>query len=193
MKRVLIIDGHLPSLNHHKAMLFRDGYDVVGEATDGKVGLILACTSKIDAVILAANLPDMDWTAVAAEIMKSCPIAIVLIDHQCSSAFVEKGLAAGVMAILLTPVSEQQLTAVLEIAIARFHAYRILQEQNLQLKENLEARKLIERAKGVLMEQRALSEDQAYQLLKKSSMNLRKPMVEIAQAILLSRGLLSAR
>ena len=79
----------------------------------------------------------------------------------------------------------------IELALSRFQQFASLQEENSTLKETLEARKIIERAKGLLMEQRKLSEEQAYSLIKKASMNMRKPMADVAQAILLAGGLLA--
>jgi response regulator NasT len=74
------------------------------------------------------------------------------------------------------------------VAVTRYQDFLSLHQENSNLKENLASRKLIERAKGLLMEQRKLSEEQAYTLIKKTSMNMRKPMVDVAQAILLAGG-----
>jgi AmiR/NasT family two-component response regulator len=76
------------------------------------------------------------------------------------------------------------------VAVTRYQDFLSLHQENSNLKENLASRKLIERAKGLLMEQRELSEEQAYTLIKKTSMNMRKPMVDVAQAILLAGGIL---
>jgi AmiR/NasT family two-component response regulator len=81
-----------------------------------------------------------------------------------------------------------ELSPTIELAITRFQDFLSLREENSTLKENLESRKLIERAKGLLMDQRKLTEEQAYTLLKKTSMNLRKPMGDVAQAIILAGG-----
>jgi AmiR/NasT family two-component response regulator len=82
----------------------------------------------------------------------------------------------------------EELSPTIELAITRFHDFLSLREENSSLKENLESRKLIERAKGLLMEQRKLTEEQAYTLIKKTSMNMRKPMTDVAQAIILAGG-----
>jgi response regulator NasT len=95
------------------------------------------------------------------------------------------------MAYLAKPLRNEELKPAVELAISRFQDFASLREENSALKENLEARKLIERAKGLLMDQRKLSEEQAYTLLKKASMNMRKPMADVAQAILVAGGLLT--
>ena len=95
------------------------------------------------------------------------------------------------MGYLVKPLRDEELTPAIELAITRFQDYVSLRQENSALKENLEARKLIERAKGLLMDQRNLTEEQAYSLIKKASMNMRKPMADVAQAILLAGGLLT--
>jgi response regulator NasT len=99
---------------------------------------------------------------------------------------VDRATKAGVMALLLKPVRVEAVGPAIELAISRFKDFAALQQENQSLKENLESRKIIERAKGLLMEQRRLSEEQAYSLMKKTSMNTRKPMAEVARAILVA-------
>ena len=95
------------------------------------------------------------------------------------------------MSYLVKPLRAEELAPAIELAVSRFGDFVSLQEEVSTLKLNLEERKLIERAKGLLMEQRHISEAQAYSLMKKASMNMRKPMSDIAQAILLAGGLLT--
>jgi AmiR/NasT family two-component response regulator len=90
------------------------------------------------------------------------------------------------MAYLLKPLREEELLPVTELAISRFEEFISLRRENEDLKKTLEARKAIERAKGVLMKQQGLSEAEAFSLIQKKSMDLRKPMAEIAQAIILT-------
>jgi two-component system, response regulator PdtaR len=90
------------------------------------------------------------------------------------------------MGYLVKPLRAEELSPTIELAITRYQDFFSLRAENSTLKENLESRKLIERAKGLLMEQRKLSEEQAYTLIKKTSMNMRKPMSDVAQAIILA-------
>ena len=105
-----------------------------------------------------------------------------------NSGLVRAAKQAGVMGYLVKPLRPAELTPAIELVITRFHDCSALRAENSMLKENLEARKFIERAKGLLMRQKNLSEEEAYTLLKRTSMNVRKPMAEIAQAIISAGG-----
>lgn len=96
------------------------------------------------------------------------------------------------MGYLVKPLRGAEIGPTIELAISRFHDFLSLREENSTLKENLQARKVIERAKGLLMDQRKISEEQAYTLMKKTSMNMRKPMADVAQAIILAGGVFKA-
>jgi response regulator NasT len=97
------------------------------------------------------------------------------------------------MGFLLKPLREGELLPAIELAVSHFHEFIALRKENENLKKTLEARKLIERAKGILMSSRGLSEEQAFSLIQKKSMDLRKPMSEIAQAVILSEELSKAK
>ena len=90
------------------------------------------------------------------------------------------------MAYLVKPLREEELLPAIELAISRFEEFIALRKENEDLKRTLEGRKLIGRAKGVLMEREKISEQQAFAKIQKASMNTRRPMVDIAQAILLN-------
>ncbi|TMA85493.1 MAG: ANTAR domain-containing protein [Deltaproteobacteria bacterium] len=120
--------------------------------------------------------------------MHAQPLPVVLITSHYDAATIERAKQAGVMGYLVKPLRAEELSPTIELAITRFQDFLSLREENSTLKVNLEARKLIERAKGLLMEQRKLTEEQAYTLIKKTSMNMRKPMADVAQAIILAGG-----
>ncbi len=134
-------------------------------------------------------MPDIDGIEAARDVMQSQPVPIVLITSHYDTATVERAKMAGIMGYLVKPLRAPELSPAIELAITRFQDFVSLRAENSSLKENLEARKLIERAKGLLMIQRNLSEEQAYTLIKKTSMNMRKPMADVAQAILLAGGI----
>jgi len=191
MRRVLVIDDHDPSRRHLINILLERGYEIVGEGSSGKLALALARTATPDVMLMAVGLADLDGIQAASEILANCRLPIVLITSHYDASTVERATKAGVMALLLKPVRAEAVSPAIELAISRFKDFHALQQENETLKENLESRKLIERAKGLLMEQRNISEEQAYSLMKKASMNMRKPMADVAQAILLAGGLLS--
>ena len=137
---------------------------------------------------MAVGLPDIDGIQAATDVMRAQPLPVVLITSHYDAATIERAKQAGVMGYLVKPLRAEELSPTIELAITRFQDFLSLREENSTLKVNLEARKLIERAKGLLMEQRKLTEEQAYTLIKKTSMNMRKPMADVAQAIILAGG-----
>lgn len=189
MRRVLIIDDHTRSRAHLVTTLKERGYELVGEATTGKLALVMARAARPEIILMAVGLPDMDGIEAARQLMQVQPLPIVLLTSHYDAATVERAKQAGVMGYLVKPLRTAELTPAIELAITRFTDCSSLRAENSNLKESLQARKLIERAKGLLMSQRNLSEEQAYTLLKKTSMNVRKPMADIAQAIILAGGL----
>jgi len=188
MRRVLVIDDHQPSRRHLVAILNSRGYEIAGEGTSGKIVIALARTSLPDVILMSVGLADVDGIATSEQIMRAQPLPIILITSHHDAATVERAKRAGVMGYLVKPLRAEELSPAIELAITRFEEFVALREENSNLKETLEARKIIERAKGLLMQQRNISEEQAYTLIKKASMNMRKPMAEVAQAILLAGG-----
>ena len=186
MRKVLVIDDHEPSRRQLIAILLERGYEIAGAEGSGKLALALARTATPDVMLMAVGLADIDGIHAAREILANSRLPIVLITSHYDATTVERATKAGVMALLLKPVRAEAVSPAIEMAISRFKDFLALQQENESLKENLESRKLIERAKGLLMEQRRLSEEQAYALIKKTSMNTRKPMADVAQAILLA-------
>jgi response regulator NasT len=153
--------------------------------------LVLAQTAAPDALLMAVGLGDTDGIDAARDLMQTRPLPIVLVTSHYDPATVERAKIAGIMGYLVKPLRREELSPAIELAITRFQDFVSLRAENATLKDNLEARKLIERAKGLLMDQRKLTEEQAYSLIKKTSMNMRKPMADVAQAILLAGGLLA--
>jgi response regulator NasT len=185
-RRVLVIDDHVSSRSFVVKALTGRGFAVVGEGASGKGALRLTQTTGPDAVLIAVGLPDIDGISAAQEIMEANPLPIVLLTSHHESETIERAKETGVMGYLLKPLREEELLPAVELAISRFEEFSSLRRENEDLKKTLEARKTIERAKGILMKSERLSEPEAFSLIQKKSMDLRKPMAEIAQAIVLS-------
>jgi response regulator NasT len=188
MRRVLVIDDHEPSRRHLVRTLTETKYEIAGEGSSGEAALRLARSAAPDVIVMAVGLPDMDGIEAAREMMRAQPVPIVLITSHYDTATIERAKQAGVMGYLVKPLRAEELSPTIELAVTRYQDFLSLHQENSTLKENLESRKLIERAKGLLMEQRKLSEEQAYRLIKRTSMNMRKPMADVAQAIILAGG-----
>jgi len=193
MRRVLVVDDHEPSRKHLVQALTENSYEISGEGTSGTLAVALARTTAPDVVLIAVGLPDVDGIKTSGRIMRVKPVPIILLTSHYDPATVARAIESGAMGYLIKPLRKGELSPAIELAISRFQEFVSLQQENETLKENLESRKVIERAKGMLMEQRGLTEEQAYSLIKKASMNMRKPMVDVAEAIVLAEGLLNTR
>lgn len=185
-RRALVIDDHLRSRTFLVRALQERGFEVVGEGTSGKGALGLAKATTPDVILMAVGLPDVDGISAAQVIMEENPFPVVLLTSHYDAATIERAKGSGVMAYLIKPLREEELLPAVELAISRFAEFMSLREDNEDLRKTLEARKAIEKAKGILMKSQRLSETEAFSLIQKKSMDTRKPMAEIAQAIVLA-------
>jgi two-component system, response regulator PdtaR len=184
--RLVIADDESLIRMNLKETLVGLGYLVVGEAGDGVSAINLARELRPDLVVMDIKMPKLDGIQ-AAEILTQERIApVLLLTAYSDRELVERAKEAGVVAYLVKPFREADLLPALEVAMARFNELRSLDKQLGDLKESLETRKVVERAKGLLMEQQGLSEADAFRKIQQLSMNTRKPMKEIAQALLLA-------
>ncbi len=164
----------------------RLGFEVAGEGESGSEALRLAQELKPDVLFLAVGLPEMDGVSAAAQIMEAQPLPIIILSSHLNPELIQRAKEAGVMAYLVKPLREEELLPAIELAVSRFEEFMALRKENEDLKRTLEGRKVIERAKGILMEREKISEQQAFGRIQRASMNTRRPMAEIAQAILVA-------
>ena len=181
--RVAIIDDHERSRSALRAAIWAATGEVVAEAVRCADALPIARRAAPDVAICAAGMPDGDGVQAAAQLTANdCPV--VLFTSHTDEALVERARAAGVMGYLLKPLRPAELAPALDLAIARFAETR-------QLKRTLEDRKVIERAKGTLMARLGLTEDEAFKRLRRAAMDSRRPMVDVARALLVSESVIS--
>ena len=162
------------------------GYVVIGEASDGQMAVNLARELKPDITIMDIEMPEMDGID-AARILSSekiCPVLLLTAYSQCE--LVERARDAGVMGYLVKPFRESEVTPAIEVAMARYDEQQQLDREVTDLRDKFETRKLIDRAKGILMDSKGLSEAEAFRRIQKMSMNTRRTMKEIAQAIVIT-------
>jgi two-component system, response regulator PdtaR len=179
--RVAIVDDHAPSREALRAAISSAGGEVIGEAQRCGDALAMITRTRPDVAVFAVGLPDGDGVAAAAAVTSTTDCPVVLFTSHTNDELVGRAQAAGVMAYLVKPLRAAELAPALDLAVARFRETR-------QLKQTLEERKIIERAKGRLMERLRLSEDEAFRRLRRAAMNSRRPMVEIARAVLVSES-----
>lgn len=165
------------------------GYLVVGEAGDGASAINLARELRPELVVMDIKMPKLDGIQ-AAEVLTQERIApVLLLTAYSDRELVTRATEAGVASYLVKPFREAELLPAIEVAIARFNELRAMDKQLGDLKEAMETRKVVERAKGLLMRTQGLEEAEAFRRIQQLSMNTRKPMKEIAQALLLASEL----
>ncbi len=185
--RVIIADDESVIRADLREMLTNLNYLVVGEVGDGRSAVNLARELKPDVVIMDIKMPDMDGIE-AAKLMTQEKIApVLLLTAYAQRDLVDRAKEAGVVGYLVKPFREQEIVPAIEIALARFSEFRELEKEVGDLNETLETRKVVDRAKGILMDSQGLTEQEAFRKIQKMSMNTRKPMKEIAQAIVLAQ------
>lgn len=166
------------------------GYQVVGEATDGQAAIDLARLLRPDLVIMDIKMPDgVDGITAARELTAARIAPVLLLTAYADQTLIESAKEAGVFSYVVKPYRETELLPAIEVALSRFQEFRVLEQENAELKEQLETRKIVERAKGVLMDTYGLKEAEAFQRIRKASMDSRKPMRQVAEAILLTQQL----
>ncbi len=193
MRRVLVIDDHEPSRRDLFRVLAESGFEVAGDGTSGAGALELSLAKNPDVILIAVGLADLDGIRAARRIMQAHPLPVILLTSHFDAVTIERAKRAGVMGYLVKPLRASELAPAIELAIAHFEEFIALRKENEDLKKTLEARKIIERAKGILMKSQELSEAEAFELIKRKSMDMRKPMAEIAQALLLSEEIVKKR
>jgi len=162
-------------------MLTEAGYEVVGQATNGVEAVTLAKELKPDLAILDVKMPELDGISAAQEIIEISPVLMLTAFSQ--KELVERARDAGVMAYVVKPFSISDLTPAIEIAMSRHLQMRTLREEVADLYERLETRKIIDRAKGILMKAMDLSEPEAFSWIQRSAMDRRLSMKEVALAV----------
>jgi response regulator NasT len=160
------------------------GHQVVGEAASGTEMVRMVLTLQPDVVVFDIHLPHLDGLKALAQIYEERIVAAVAITADRDQELVRRAIDEHVLAYLLKPVEAYQLGPALQIAWARFDELRKLTTENASLQQNLQNRKLIERAKGVLMKRYKWSEADAFRRLQRAAMNRRVAMIDLAQDVL---------
>ncbi len=181
--RILIADDDSLRLMSLRQQLETLGHRVVAEAGDGRSAVALAHEFRPELAILDIKMPDTDGIEAARQMMRERPLPIILLSAYSERDLAERATSAGVSAYLMKPVSESDLLPAIALAMSRFAEFESLHHEVDTLRDSLETRKTVERAKGVLMRRLKLSEEEAFRRLQQRSQNENKKMSEIAKAI----------
>jgi two-component system, response regulator PdtaR len=171
-----------------REMLQEEGYEVVGEAADGEQAVTLATELIPDLVICDVKMPKMDGITAAAQIASKRIAPVVILTAFSQRDLIERARDAGAMAYLVKPFQKRDLFPAIEMATSRFAEIRALESEVTNLRERLEARKLIERAKGVLMSEHRMSEPEAFRWIQRAAMDNRTSMRAVAELVLSGGG-----
>ncbi|MGB3903508.1 MAG: response regulator [Anaerolineae bacterium] len=184
--RVIVADDESIVRMDLREMLDSLGYLVVGEAGDGESAVHLSRELRPDIVIMDIKMPGMDGIDAGKILTEERIAPVLLLTAYSQQDLVERAKEAGVMAYIVKPFHEADLAPAIEVALRRWGEFRALEQEVEDLKEALETRKLVDRAKGILMDTQGLSEADAFRRIQKTSMDQRKPMKEVAEAIVLA-------
>jgi len=189
-RRIVIAEDEPLARLDLSQMLENLGHEVVGQAGDGQTAVDLARELTPDLVIMDIKMPgEIDGLGAATLLAEDRLAPVLLLTAYSDQEFIDGARDAGVMGYLVKPYGENQLAPAIEVALARFGEFSTLQEELGSTKEALMTRKIVERAKGVLMDTAGLKESEAFHRIQRLSMNSRKSMREVAEAILLTHGI----
>ena len=169
-------------------MLERAGFEVVAEARDGREAVALAAEHRPDLAVMDVKMPELDGIDAARQMLEQRQIPIVMLTAFSEAALVGRAVDAGVFGYLVKPFRESDLLPAIEAARARHAELQTLRDEAGSLRDALEARKLIERAKGLLMEKDGLSEGEAFARLRGASQQTGRPLRDVAEAVLATFG-----
>jgi AmiR/NasT family two-component response regulator len=181
-KRILIAEDETLIRMDLAEMLRESGYEVVGEATNGEEAINLAKELKPDLAILDVKMPKIDGITAAESIVEISPVLMLTAFSQ--KDLVERAVDAGVMAYLVKPFTVNDLLPAIEIAITRHTQMLALRTEVTDLTERLETRKIIDRAKGILMQAMRISEPEAFKWIQRTAMDRRVSMKQVAEAVI---------
>jgi response regulator NasT len=185
---VLIVDDHAPSRAALAEAVTAAGGRIVGNGSRAEDVARLVERHRPDVVVLAVGLTDGDGVEAARQVMATDPCALVLLTSRTDTEVVSRAVEAGVLGFLAKPLRREELAPALDLAVSRFRDLEAVRRENDRLRQKLESRKLVDRAKALLIQRAGLSEAEAYRRLQKTAMDTRRTMGEVARALLLAEA-----
>ncbi|GAA0125751.1 MULTISPECIES: response regulator [Clostridium] len=186
-KRIVIADDEPITRMDIREMLEEEGYDVVAEASDGFDVIELARKHSPELIIMDIKMPLLDGLNATKIILKEqLANAVVLLSAYSNKSFIQKAKEVGAMGYLVKPLDNKSLIATIEVCLSKATEFKDMQNTVKTLENKLESRKVIEKAKGILMKQRNITEDESYKYIRNLSMKKRVTMDEISKIIIMS-------
>jgi response regulator NasT len=167
-----------------KETLEEEGYEVVGETGRGDEAVQLVKEQRPDLAILDVKMPGMDGLTAAGQITAEKGAAVLILTAFSQRDLIEKARDAGALAYLVKPFQKSELIPAVEVALGRFQEMKALADENLSLSDQLETRKVVDRAKGKLMDNHDMTEADAFRFLQKTAMDTRSTLKQVAQDVI---------
>jgi two-component system, response regulator PdtaR len=181
--KVLVVEDEALIRMDLAEMLTEEGYVVAGEAGDGEQALELARRLHPDLVIMDIKMPKMDGITAATSIVEERVAPVVMLTAFSQRELIEQARDAGAMAYLVKPFARHELVPAIELAVSRFAEKRALEDEVATLSERLETRKVVDRAKGLLMTRQQMTEPEAFRWIQRTAMDRRTTMKAVAEAV----------
>jgi response regulator NasT len=181
--RVLVVEDEALIRLDLTEMLTEEGYVIAGEAGDGEQAVELARELRPDLVIMDVKMPKMDGIAAAGSIVEEKIAPVVMLTAFSQRDLIEQARDAGAMAYLVKPFARHELVPAIELAVSRFAEKRALEDEVATLTDRLETRKIVDRAKGLLMTRQNMTEPEAFRWIQRTAMDRRTTMKAVAEAI----------
>ncbi len=188
--KVLVADDERPVASGLKGQLESLGYDVVAVVDDGQRAVEVCRRSLPHVVLMDIEMPGMDGLSAARQIAEDPGTPVIILTAHGHPNLVDKAIQGGVVQYLLKPVTSSALHAAIQTALAQSHELRTLRQEVADLETTLRDRKIIERAKGILMNRRNMTEAEAFRFLQRQSQDKRLPMAKLAESIVQADELL---
>ncbi len=182
--RIVIADDEAVIRMDLKEILQEAGHEVVGETANGRRAVAIVRDTRPDLVIMDVKMPDMDGIEAARLVAAENLAPVLLLTAFDDAELIGRATDAGVLAYLVKPLEEKNLFPAMEIALSRWQEMKSLGEELAAMRDSLETRKLLDRAKGILMREHNISEDEAYRRLQRYSMTKRRPLKDVAAAVI---------
>jgi len=181
--RIAVADDELDMRDYFQQILPRLGHTVVAVAKNGRELVELCRTSEPDLIISDIKMPELDGIDAAIQIYQARPVPVILVSAHQDAALIERAASDPIMGYLVKPIKQADLAPTIAIAVHRFEQFRTMRQEAINLRQALADRKVIERAKGILMKKGKLDEPEAFRRLQKLASDKNQKLIEIASTI----------